>query len=692
MATLPSEATPKTDQLGPDLGPSKAQKKLYAEFRKRIEASKSYRRKLTPQWQANVDYRRAKPFASQSDEDRVAVPLDFTLTELKQSLLFSQVPAVRVNHPPETQTKEVEPWLHKFEQRINDILLESGIETAMDECMPDCINAAGIGVVMVSYEAITEEVEVPAIDVGMLPPELQAQIMQTGMLPNGQPIPMEVVPRVIDKRYMIERISPGDFLWPVSFSGSNFDKAPWVGRSGQVTWSVAQQRWNLDETKKNQYLGKESRLQDALSTDTEKESSDGDEMVSFDEVFYREREYQPSKKFNAIRHLIYLNGQDSPVVDEPWKGQEMDPESGDIIGALRYPIRVLTLTYISDEAIPPSDSAIGRPQVNEINKARTQMIKQREHSIPIRTFDVNRVPPEIQYNLMRGTWQGMIPVQGAGQNIINEISRSGFPNENFKFDEIAKGDLFEIWMVGQDFAGANVETKGEADTIAGNTNVRISRARAKVGKFFTSIAEVLGGLISVYEDPATFGESFTPQVSKTLAYSILADSTVLLDSNQRLQRLMQFINFTAKSGRVEVESVLKEIATLSGLDPSVVIIPPAPKPPVQPNVSLRLTGTEDMLNPLTLAFIIEAGQGPKPESIEQAKKLIQLAVTPPVPPPGMAPQIDPMTGQPLPPPPPDPSMVGPMPTPPPPEVGKAEGDWSALDRINARVLDRGAEQ
>lgn len=682
MATLPSPDTIGADQLGPDLGPSKAQKKLHAEFRKRIEASKSYRRKLAPQWQANVDFRRAKPFASQSDEDRVAVPLDWTLTELKQSLLFSQVPAVRVNHPPETQTEEVAPWLHKFEQRINDTLLEAGIETAMDECMPDCINAAGIGVIMVSYEAITEEVEVPAIDVGMFPPELQAQILESGMLPNGQPVPMTTVPRVLDQRYLIERISPGDFLWPVSFTGSNFDKAPWIGRSGMVTWSVAQQRWNLDESKKNQYTGKESRTQDALSTDVERESADGDEMVVFDELFYREREYSPANKFNAIHHLVFLNGQDRPVVDEPWKGQEINEETGDVIGALKYPIRVLTLTYISDEAIPPSDSAIGRPQVNEINKARTQMIKQREHSIPIRTFDVNRVPPEIQYNLMRGTWQGMIPVQGVGQNIISEIARSGFPNENFKFDEIAKADLFEIWMVGQDFAGANVETKGEADTIAGNTNVRISRARAKVGKFFTSIAEVLGGLISVYEDPASFGETFAPEVSKTLAYSILADSTVLVDSNQRLQRLMQFINFTAKSGRVEIESVLKEIATLSGLDPSVVIIPPAPKPPVQPNVSLRLTGTEDMLNPLTLAFIIEAGQGPKPESIEQAKQLIQLAVTPPVTVPGMAPPGGPGAM------PPDPGAVGPMPGPPPVEVGKAEPDWAALDRVNHRVLDR----
>lgn len=684
MATLPSNETPLTDKLGPDPAHEAARKKLGREFRRRIDASKQYRRKLVQNWQQNVDYRRGKPFASQSDEDRVAVPLDWSLTEMKQALLFSQVPAIRVNHPPETLSKEVAPWLNKFESRINDMLISAGIESSMDECLPDCINAAGIGIVMVSYEAITEMREIPAIDIQMLPPEIQAQIMQSGTLPNGEPVPMEEVPHVIDSHYIIERISPANFLWPVAFSGSNFDKAPWIGRTGQVTWAVAQQRWKLDVTQKNKYIGATQQYsQDSISTDIDKDGENADEMVEFDEIYFHTHQYSPnSKNYSAIHHMIFINGRETPVVDEPWKGQEIVPDDGKIIGAQRYPIRVLSLTYITDEAIPPSDSAVGRSQVNEINKARTQMILQREHSIPIRTFDVNRVDPTIQMSLMRGTWQGMIPVQGVGTNIITEVSRSSFPNENFKFDAIAKGDLFEIWMVGQEFSGANTETATESNNIAGNANVRISRARAKVGKFFCSIAEVLGGLIAVYEDPMLFGEGFSPEVSRTLAYSILADSTVLLDSNQRLQRLMQFINFTAKSGRVDIESVLKEIATLSGLDPNIVIVPPSPKPPVQPNISLRLTGTEDMLNPLTLAFIIDSGQGPKPESIEQAKKLIQLAVMPPIDDgSGGAPPAAPMA-----------DGVGLLPTPPPPQVGEAESQWGALDRINQRVIERGSEQ
>src|SRR3990167_3707928 len=346
MATLPSTDTPKTDQLSPDQDQDAAKKKLAKEFRRRIEASKSYRRKLIQNWQTNVDYRRGKPFSSQSDEDRVAVPLDWSLTEMKQSLLFSHVPAVRVNHPPETLSKEISPWLNKFETRINDTLIEAGIENAMDECLPDCINAAGIGIVMISYEAITEMVEVPAIDLEMMPPELQAQILQTGMLPNGQPVPMEQIPRVLDKRYVIGRISPANFLWPVSFTGSNFDKSPWIGHTGQVTWAVAQQRWKLDPKNKNKYLGTETNaVQDAISNDVDKAGENGDEFVEFDEIFFHDQQYSAdAKKYASIHHMVFINGQDMPVVDETWRGQEPNPETGDVIGAQRYPIRVLTLT------------------------------------------------------------------------------------------------------------------------------------------------------------------------------------------------------------------------------------------------------------------------------------------------------------------------------------------------------------
>ena len=222
-----------------------AAKKRNKELRQKVEVCKSYRRKLAQAWTTNIDYRRGKPFSSQSDEDRIAVNLDWAMTQSKQAALFSQVPQARVNHPPHTLAPDAAGWVHGFEQKINDTLVQAGIEAAMNEVIPDCVNAAGLGAVIIAYETISEQVEVPGIDLSLFPPEVQAQITKTKMLPNGMPVPFETVPRVLDKRYLINRISPADFLWPINFTGSDFNNAPWIGRSGKISWAEAARRFGL---------------------------------------------------------------------------------------------------------------------------------------------------------------------------------------------------------------------------------------------------------------------------------------------------------------------------------------------------------------------------------------------------------------------------------------------------------------
>lgn len=684
----PTDSTPKVD---PKV------KKRNDEFRQRVDLCKIYRRKLIANWTVNIDYRRGKPFASQTDQDRIAVNLDWSLTKSKQASLFSQVPEVRLDHTPDTLPAQA-PWNSKFERRLNDILKEAGIESAMDECLPDCINAAGIGVILVSYESITEDRQVPKVDPSQLTPEQQSELQASGTI-DGQEAEMESIPHIIDHRYLTQRVSPADLLWPINFTGSNFDNAPWIGRSGRVTWADAVQKFKLDEKDKASVLGEDRPMLDKLTHDVEKDKSSVDEMVGFDEIFYKDQQYDSeSKSFSTIHHVVFVSGKDDPVIDESWKGQQLD-QDGSVIGATKFPIRVLTLTYISDETIPPSDSAIGRAQVDEINKGRTHQNLQRARSLPVRWFDVNRVDPSIQQSLMQGRWQAMIPVQGQGDRVIGEVSRAQMPNENFMFDKIAKADLLEEF-------GAAIpsqeedQAQGDPNQNKSGFNTKAGRERARVASFFVSVAEVLGGLLCLYEDPTQFGQGFTPAFSKSIKFSILADSTVLLDAGQKLSRLNQFINLYAKSSWVNLEPVLQEVATLTGLDPTIVIKAPSPKPPVEPNISLRLTGVEDLLNPLALAVLIKSGQAPAADLIEQAKALIQQAVVPPqgMQMPGQPAPLGgfPMTptgpgagspgapppGSPLPPPVPHPGT--PIPPPPPPKVGEANPQMSSMPTIDKR--------
>ena len=695
MATLPSADTSGTDQIN-DKAQAEETKKRNLKLKGVVSSCKTHRRKLIDNWSTSVDYRRGKTFASESDTDRISVPMDWHLTKRKHANLFSQVPRVYVSHPPQTVSKEMNGWLFRYEQKLNDIMKESGLETAMDEVMPDCINASGIGIIMVAYESITEMVKVPAMDLSLFPPDLQAQISATGLMPDGSPLEMMEIPRVADKRYTISRVSPSNFIWDTDFTGADFDDCPVVGRTGKVTWHEAKLRWSLKEEDKKKFIsGGDETLMDSINRDTDRLKNVSEDMVCFDELFFKEFKFMDGVKlFKQLHHVIFLGDSADPVIDESWKGQQTGPD-GQIIGCQRFPIRVLTLTYVTDDAIPPSDSSIIRPQVDELNKSRTQMMLQREHSLPMRWVNVNFVDPAIMGSLIKGTWQNIIPIQGSGQNVFGEIARSSFPNENYAFDSRIKGDIVDSFAIGQGQSGSQVETKAEAMILSDDARTVITRERAKVTKFIANISEVVGGLMCLYEDPAYFGEGFDPAISRILSYSVLADATVLLDSNQRLKRIEEFLNRTAKSGWVSLEPILREYAQLSGLDPSAVIRPPAPRPPVEPNISLRLTGTEDLLQPLTLAFLMKSGQAPSTELIEQAKALINAAVTPPSPPPppqmppgmpqmpGMPGPMPPRPGGPMP-----PNMMPPMPPmPAPPAVGQANPDYASMPMVNKRSLE-----
>lgn len=112
------------------------------------------------------------------------------------------------------------------------------------------------------------------------------------------------------------------------------------------------------------------------------------------------------------------------------------------------------------------------------------------------------------------------------------------------------------------------------------------------------------------------------------------------------------------------------------------------------------------MNPITLAFLLKSGQAPPPELIEQAKKLISMVVVPapPPPPPVMKTNAD-GSSEPVAQPkqetappalkdvqlslaPLGPDQPAVPPSPAQPGVGEDNPQWSALDRIRKRVIER----
>lgn len=651
---------------------------VISQLKNDIALTKRERDLLVPNWQLNVVERRGKDTDDASDEGRSRVPVDWTVTKTKAAQLFSQMPQVRLSPRHESYADAVPV----FAKIINDLLNVANVEAVMAECVVDCINAAGVGAAIVRYETLTDTRPLPKEDplaaqmMAMAPAPMPAPAAPMGAEEQGEaPAPpaeevgeVEAAPaaipatRITARRFCVDRISPADLLWPKTFRSSDWDKSPWLGHSARGPWPKVKRLLGLKDEDKEAVVGAGKLNAKNLASLSEDERVAAAEQVEYDEVFYwRYLYHEDETSYEAIQRVVFVQGLEEPVINEPWTGQKFDPQNGGYMGSCLLPVRVLTLAYISDEAIPPSDSAIIRPMIKELQQSRQDSSDQRKHSKPLRWFDVDKIAPTMAGDLVNGTWQGMIPTIGAGDKAIGEIARAAMPRENLEFDRILKQDIQEAVGVGPNqsntFASGE-RSASEAQIVQQSFQTEMGQQRARVASFFVGIAHVLMGLWSVYGvvDPNGIGASLGPDGEKRLAAwdrqrinqkfiaDVRADSTVRLDPQQLVQQLTSTLNITAQSGFVNPKPLIRRILEANGVDPMEVLVDPKPKGPEPPKISYAFKG-EDLTNPIVLGIIAQSGQAPGPEAMAAADKMLEASIfkqTPPdagvqVPPPGGAP-------------------------------------------------------
>ena len=638
-------------------------------FKRRIERSKREKREFTSDWQNNVDRRRGKPTATDSDDNRQRVPVDWSHTKAKISALFSQLPRVICT----AEANDYKPAAHIFGKHLNKRLKKGGIEATMFEVLPDVINKSGFGAAMVRFEATMDVREVPVVA------DADLSLMDTIAIRMGfKQREMTEQEYTVDRRFVVGRVSPDDLLWDADeFDGSDFDTSPWIGHSGRMTPAEAQREFKLTDEQLEKAIGDTREGMDKPEKEYEGTTKPEGDVVCYDEIFYwRYLFHEDEKYFKAIQRMVFIDGLgNEPIVNEPWKGQRFDEELGSYLGSCRFPIQVLTFNYLSDEPIPPSDSSMMRPQVDELEKSRFQMALNRDHSRPIRWVNIDRTDADIWTALMNGDWQHFIPTQGPGDKVVGEVARAAYPRDNMEHDRVIKQDLMETGGVGQNQLGSlasGERSAAEAKITQGHFSTRTSQERARTVSFFLGLADVMAGLMCLYDDfelPETKDMEALEMWDRTrinheLVFSTRGDSSVLLDAGQRFDRLERFLNIAGKSGYFDPVDTLREMAELSDIDPES-IQPPQPKGPEKPNVSYRFSG-EDMMNPIAVAVMAKTDMAPSREDVMAAKMIIASAA--------MTPGVDPQ-------PPFDPSLgVEPGSN----AMRDDRPDWQIVDRINSR--------
>ncbi len=592
-------------------------------WRGRIGASRNRRDQRIGDWQENVNARKgslgrltdgASPRMMAATA--VSVNQDWPLTKAKIAQLYSQTPEVRLT----ARFPEFQQAIPIFGRELNDTISDVSVGTTMEEVLSDVVNASGIGGVLVSCDVKTVPKAVPIQDPSLLPPAQMLAVLK------GAPLPTTTVDQPVDIRYLAQRISPADLLIPDDFTGSNYNQARWLGEEGRMTWAQAQTLLGLTDEVKEKVLGKDKRsgsANNSLNTDTT--AFRDTDVVHYQQLFYWRHFYHAEEtNFKALQRLVFVEGLDEPKVNEPYKAQQRG-EDGRLVGVTLNPIQILTLTYVSDDALPPSDSSISRFQVDELTQSRDAMVQQRKHSLPIRWGDTNRISTNARAKLDKGNYQDFIWTNGPGERAIGEVARASFPQEKFEFDRIIKNDITEIWQVGTNQAGAfstGERSASEAKIVQANFQTRVGQERDKVTRFFLGIAEVLAGHLALYgtfDVPDELGIQ-RQALATGFTYSVRADSTVRKDAEQRIEQLKEFFNLTAQTGYINPKPIIEEWAELSGLDPSKVVVDPQPKPPEPVKVSV--SKAEDLMNPIFLAMLMRTHQGPLPEDLTAAVKML----------------------------------------------------------------------
>lgn len=630
-------------------------KDIEQHFRGQIDQAESAIKSRKFAWKRNVELRQGNPLGAYGstvsgldDDYQSEINPDWYLTKTKIAALFSQVPRVQLKHQGEPFIPAIGPFAKAINYELDDRRCAMG--PCMAEAMADLVNAAGFCAAEVGYAARTAIKQVPVMDPSTMDPAAYQQLIATKQMP------MKDVTIVTDYRFFTNRISPVEVLLPASFNQSDFDQAPWVGKKFRTSKIEAKDEWKLSEDQLSQLQGDDTaRAEDDLKTNREGVVTLDMKSVRGKRIYYRRyRVDAQCPSFTEIWEIVWLDGIAEPVYHERWKGQQEDPKTGKLIGPTRFPIQVCTTVYITDNPIPPSDTQAGRPQVNDMRRSRSQMFQNREFSKPLRWFNTDKTDPMMHDLIMKGQFQGMIPVQGDGTKLIGEVARASYPGEDLSFDTKTEADLGKMWGLGPNQTGqiaSHEVTKGEAELAQTGYNTVMGYERTQVTKFFLGMVEVLAGLMALYSD---FPNLLPPEkqaikqvwdthgIPTDLVFTILPDTQVVVDTAEQINRTTRFMNLTAKSGFVNVKSLVTELAELHGKDPAKYVVDPTQHPPKPATVSFNFKGREDLQNPMVVAILMENGQFPPPEKIEQARQLLEKLgmlepLVPPQPPPGMPP-------------------------------------------------------
>lgn len=596
-------------------------------WRNQVTAARDHLQKVATQrnWDQNVQAYLGMGDKAKYGRNTTLIRKDFSLVEGKKALLFFQTPDVSaIAHAP--QFEEAAPLVGAV---MNHYLspAKTNAKAMVDEVLMDVLCPAGIGVSKIGYEAFVD-------------PELREIPAPNPMMP-GMPVigadgKIVMQPNIVRETYFWQRVPPKMFLFPPTFIGSDFDTASWVGFKYDLDKVVAERLFELG--KENVPVGATvDQFKDLLGSDVSRSIAEASQTkVALYEIWYRASDIDPTiGDPEIIRQLVMMEGrEDTPLIhrDSPYQVIQ----DGKMVGGMRgFPVHVLTLRYVSDQAIPPSDCSVSRDQIDELSRGRTQMIDQRDRAVPLTLYDTTRVPTESMDKILAGQIQEFIPIPGMdGSNpAVVGIQRGTWPRENFSFNDIINRDIGETWSLGSNQLGVDNDTRRTATELSlmqAASETRMDKERVRTLNWFSKGCEKLLALIQMFATDQDYVRAAGPDglpalqawdknaIAGDFSLSLAPDSSQRVDAASEKKRAVDIFQMLGNDPAIDQVELRKWLIRKLGMDAKLVK-PPQPKAPEKPNVSISLKG-EDLapmlpqyLNVTTLLAALGIGvQPPQP--------------------------------------------------------------------------------
>lgn len=575
-----------------------------------IDRDERVREKLAPLWKQNLNRYKggAVNLPGLDSSDTTTVNKDFANTEAKKSQLFGQLPSLNL-----AAKRQADIAVAPVAQAVMNGMLEHDLDTfpTVHEVLTDVICPSGVGFVESGYQAyfgapIKEPVMVPGpIDpmTGQPGPPTQA------IGPDGQP-QFEKIPNLLRERFYRDHFSPMKAIVPSFFVGSDYDKAPYLGRRFNMPIAQAKQEFGPDVTFT------------PTSTDKYRLSSDPDVNALTDTVsgvvIWYQSSYVRADVSDPLRYtkLVMLEGRGenrggSQVLvhmDSPY--QELD-DRGVMIGGMRgNPISPLTIRFTSDSCWPNSDCSVSRAVVDEICEARSVNNIQRRRGIPM--FGINTLldtdSKGTAEKIAAGQNHGVIPFGGDPAAILKVIQPTTLPAENFRIQEILEQDCAEMWSLNLS-ATDDGETATKTASQDRKSDARLAKERICVQNWHIKCATKEWALLQMFGDAALFAEIVDEQSAQVLAqwneanknspfrFTARPDSSMRVDNAQDREVWLRVYNLVANDPNVDRRKLIQTLIEKFNCDPTWFMTAQPPEAqPEKPKISLAMK-LEDFAGP-----------------------------------------------------------------------------------------------